>query len=136
MAAHASKIFKAVASDPNATKDTKDPVGGAEEDKDDLDKFQDCLLSSKIVTGDSVANHEVAKGCNSHRGQPIPGRMTYLVFVSLQDKIPKIKHLSLTILILILIQALCHPGSKSWYRQQRQGLCKGWRRKAGEGVNG
>ena len=61
-------------SDPDATEDTKDPVGDAEDNEDDLDKVQDCLLSTKIVTEDGVANHEVAKACYSHRDQSIPAR--------------------------------------------------------------
>ena len=70
------KIFKAVTSNSNAAEDTKDPVGDAEEDEDDLDQVQDCLLSSKIVTEDSVANHEIAEACYSHRDQLIPSRVT------------------------------------------------------------
>ena len=76
MAAHAAKIFKAVTSDPDATEDTTDPVGDAEEGEDDLDKVQNCLFSSKIVTEDRVANHQVAEACYSHREQPIPCRVT------------------------------------------------------------
>ena len=79
MAAHAAKIFKAVTSDSDAAEDTKDPVGDAEEDKDDLDQVQDYFLSSKIMTEDNVANHEVAEDCNSHREQPIPSRVTKVV---------------------------------------------------------
>ena len=71
MAAHASKIFKAVASDPDATKDTKDPVGDTEGNEDDRDKVEDCL-SSKILAEDSVENHQVPEACYSHRDQSIP----------------------------------------------------------------
>ena len=39
LAAHATKIFKAVASDPDATEDAKDPIGEAEKDEDDLDNI-------------------------------------------------------------------------------------------------
>ena len=70
------KIFKAVTSDSNAADDTKDPVGDAEEDEDNFDQVQDCFLSSKIMTEDSVANHEIAEACNSHRNQLIPSRVT------------------------------------------------------------
>ena len=76
MPAHATEIFKTVASDPNATEDTKDPVGDAEQDEDDLDKVQNRLFSSSILTEDRVANHQVAEACYSHREQPIPCRMT------------------------------------------------------------
>ena len=38
LAAHATKIFEAVTSDPDTAKDTKDPVGEAEEDENDLDE--------------------------------------------------------------------------------------------------
>ena len=79
MAAHAAKTFKAVASDSDAAEDTKNSTKDAEEDEDDLDQVQDCLLSSKIVRKDSVANHEVAEDCNSHREQPIPSRVTKVV---------------------------------------------------------
>ena len=76
MAAHATKIFKAVASDPDATEDAKEPVGEAEEDEDDLDKVEDCLFSSSVLTKGSMANHQVAEVCYSHRDQPIPSRVT------------------------------------------------------------
>ena len=76
MAAHATKIFEAVTSDPDTAKDTKDPVGEAEEDEDDLDEVEDRLLSSSILTEDSVANHQVAEVCDSHRDQSIPSRVT------------------------------------------------------------
>ena len=76
LAAHTAKIFKAVTSDPNATEDTKDPVGDAEQDEDDLDKVQNRLFSSSILTEDRVANHQVAEVCYSHRDQPIPCRVT------------------------------------------------------------
>ena len=79
MASHAAKIFKAVTSDSDAAEDTKDSVKDAEEDEDDLDQVQDCFLSSKIVRKDSVANHEIAEACNSHREQPIPSRVTKVV---------------------------------------------------------
>ena len=79
MAAHATKIFKAVTSDPNTAKDTENPVGEAEQDEDDLDEVQDCLLSANILTEDSVADHQVAEVCNSHRNQSIPSRVTKAV---------------------------------------------------------
>ena len=67
MPAHATEIFKAVASDPNATYDTKDPVEEGEEDEDDLDDVQDRLLSTEVVTEDSVADQEVTEDRNSNR---------------------------------------------------------------------
>ena len=75
-AAHAAKIFKAATSDSNATKNTEDPVGDAEEDEGDLDEVQNCFFSSSIMRKDSVAHHEVAEVCYSHRDQPIPTRVT------------------------------------------------------------
>ena len=78
-AAHAAKILKAVTSDSNATEDTKDPTGDAEEEKANLDEVQDNFFSSGIVRKDSVAHHEVAEDCNSHREQPIPSRVTKVV---------------------------------------------------------
>ena len=36
----------------------------------------------------------------------------------------------------LLIQTLCHPGSKTCRRWQRQGLRRGWWRREGEGENG
>ena len=76
MAAHAAKIFKAVTSDSDATEDTNDPVGEAEEDEEDLDQVQDCLVSAKIMTEDSMANDEIAVDCYSHMDQLVPCRVT------------------------------------------------------------
>ena len=67
MPAHATEIFKTVASDPNATEDTKDPVEEGEEDEDGLDDIQDRLLSTEVVTEDSVADKEVTEDGDSNR---------------------------------------------------------------------
>ena len=67
MPAHATEIFKTVASDPNATEDTKDAVEEGEEDEDDLDDVQDRLLSTEVVTEDSVADQKVTEDGNSNR---------------------------------------------------------------------
>ena len=79
MPAHATEIFKTVASDPNATKDTKDAVEDGEEDEDDLDDLQDHLLSTEVVTEDSVADKEVTEDGDSNRNQPIPSRVAKVV---------------------------------------------------------
>ena len=67
LSTHATEIFKTVASDPNATEDTKDPVEEGEEDEDDLDDVQDRLLSTEVVTEDSVADQEVTEDGDSNR---------------------------------------------------------------------
>ena len=46
LAAHATEVFKAAASDPNATEDTKDPVRQADHNEDKLDKVENQLFSS------------------------------------------------------------------------------------------
>ena len=76
LSTHATEIFKAVTSDSNTAKDTKDPVGDAQEDEGDLDEGQDRLLSPSILTKNRVADHKVTKGCNPHGYQPIPSRVT------------------------------------------------------------
>ena len=49
LAAHATEVFKAVASDPNATEDTKDPVRQADHNEDKLDKVENQLFSSQTL---------------------------------------------------------------------------------------
>ena len=49
MSAHATEVFKALASDPNATKDTKDRVRQADQNEDKLYKVENKLFSSQIL---------------------------------------------------------------------------------------
>ena len=49
LAAHATEVFKAAASDPNATEDTKDPVRQADQNEDKLDKVENQLFSSQSL---------------------------------------------------------------------------------------
>ena len=49
LAAHATEVFKAAASDPNATEDTKDPVRQADHNEDKLDKVENQLFSSQSL---------------------------------------------------------------------------------------
>ena len=44
-----AKVFKALASDPNATKDTKDRVRQADQNEDKLYKVENKLFSSQIL---------------------------------------------------------------------------------------
>ena len=49
LAAHATEVFKAAASDPNANEDTEDPVRQADHNEDKLDKVENQLFSSQSL---------------------------------------------------------------------------------------